>query len=56
MKPTGQAGKDIETRDFTRPRTLRDQRDSIEEPETVDAAALAAADAFEVCYTDLPLF
>lgn len=38
-----QAGKDTETRAFTRPRTLRDWRDSIEEPETVDAAALTAA-------------
>lgn len=44
-----QAGKDTETRAFTRPRTLRDWRDSIEEPETVDAAALTAAACLPAC-------
>lgn len=54
-----QAGKDTETRAFTRPRTLRDWRDSIEEPETVDAAALTAAaclPALEDCFSRVLLF
>lgn len=56
MSSNRAAATDTETRALARPRFLRDWRDSIEELETVDAAApTAAAAALEVCYSRIPL-